>query len=49
MLWAVVVAITIKRCKAELLLVEVDDAPEKGEFYCLYQITYTFKKGTIMK
>ena len=43
MLWAIVVAITMERCKAEFLLVEVDDAPEKGEFYCLNQIKYTFK------
>ena len=48
MLWAVVVAITMKRCKAEFLLVEVDDAPEKGELYCLNQVKYTIK-STIMK
>ena len=43
MFWALVVAITIKRCKAEFLLVEVDDAPEKGELYCLNQVNYTIK------
>ena len=43
MLLALVVAITLKRCKAEFLLVEVDDAPEKGELYCLNQVNYTIK------
>ena len=48
MLWAVVVAITFKRCKAKFLLVEVDSVPEKGEFYCLNQIKYTSKSKLLL-
>ena len=43
MLLALAVAISLKRCKAKFLLVKADEAPEKGEFYCLNQIKYTFK------
>ena len=43
MLLALVVAISLNRCKAKFLLVKADEAPEKGEFYCLNQIKYTFK------
>ena len=37
MLLALAVAISLKRCKAKFLLVKADEAPEKGEFYCLNQ------------
>ena len=43
MLLALAVAISLKRCKAKFLLVKADEAPEKGEFYCLSQIKYTLK------
>ena len=46
MLLALAVAITLKRCKAKFLLVKADEAPEKGEFYCLNQIKYTFKSNS---
>ena len=43
MLLALGVAISLKSFKAKFLLVKADEAPEKGEFYCLNQIKYTFK------
>ena len=31
--WATIVAITMERCRAEFLLVQVDDATGKGNIY----------------
>ena len=37
-LWTATVAITVERCRAKFLLVEVDDAEGKGKLCCLNTI-----------
>ena len=42
LLWTATVAVTVKRCWAEFLLVEVDDAAGKGKICCLITIKLHF-------
>ena len=40
LLWTAIVAIIVERCRAEFLLVEVDDAAGKGRLCCLIPIHF---------
>ena len=40
LIWTVIVAIVVERCRAEFLLVKVDDAAGKGKLCFLITIEY---------
>ena len=44
LIWTVIVAIVVERCRAKFLLVEMDDAAGKGKPCFLIQIQYQSEK-----